>query len=218
MKAIVASFGIAFAVQAFGQERIETAPPPPPEARAEGYGKQYGLFPNVPLVFGPKLTIGFIQPVTVGIEAKYANLAGLSFDFGFVPDITIPSTSPSVKVNWSSWNVAAKVYPFRGSFFLGAALGGRSFTGKTADVTGNYYASVTSTFILPEIGWRWVTRSGLFFGMEFGWQFVLSYTADFRYNDIPVPTSANKDLQDAAKFIGEQGLPHLGLFTIGYLF
>ena len=218
MKVIVTSFGIAFAVQAFGQERIETAPPPPPEARAEGYGKQYGLFPNVPLVFGPKLTIGFIQPVTVGIEAKYANLAGLSFDFGFVPDITVPSSSPPVTIKWSGWNVAAKVYPFRGSFFLGAVLGGRNFTGNATDSSGHAYASVTSTFIAPELGWRWVTRSGLFFGMEFGWQFVLSYTADVRLNDIPVPTSANKDLQNAADFVGKTGLPQVGLFTIGYLF
>jgi len=218
MKAIVASFGIAFAVQTFGQERIETAPPPPPEARAEGYGKQYGLIPNVPLVFGPKLTIGFINP-SIGIEAKYANLVGLSVDYGFIPDFTVPSTSPPVQVGWSGWNVGAKLYPFRGSFFLGAALGGRTFTGNATDAAlGRGDANVTSTYVAPELGWRWVTRSGLFFGMEFGWQFVLSYTAEFKMNGIPVPTSGISGLQDAAKFVGEQGLPILGLFTIGYLF
>lgn len=219
MKSIVASLGVALAVQALAQERTDltTQPPPPAEARAEGYGKQYGVLGNVPLVFGPKLTIGFINP-TIGVEAKYANLVGLSVEYGFVPEFTVPSSSPPVKVGWSGWNVGAKLYPFRGSFFLGAALGGRSFTGKASDPTGNYSADVTSTYLAPEIGWRWVARSGLFFGMEFGWQFVLGYTSEFRFNGVPVPTSGISGLQDAAKFVGEQGLPIIGLFTVGYFF
>ncbi len=218
MRSIVASLGVAFAVQALAQERsdLTTQPPPPPEARAEGYGKQYGVLGNVPLVFGPRLTIGFIQPATVGIEAKYANLVGLSVDYGFVPEFTLPSSTVSVK--WSSWNVGAKVFPFRGAFFLGATLGGRSFTGKNADPSGTAEVTVSSTYVAPELGWRWVARSGLFFGMEFGWQFVLSYTAEGKLNGVPAPPDVNKSLHDAAKFIGEQGLPQVGLFTVGYLF
>ncbi len=216
MRSIVASLGVAFAVQALAQEGMTTQPPPPPEARAEGYGKQYGVLGNVPLVFGPRLTIGFIQPAAVGIEAKYANLVGVSVDYGFVPEFTLPSSTVSVK--WSSWNVGAKVFPFRGSFFLGAALGGRSFTGKDTGTIGTAEVTVSSTYLAPEIGWRWVARSGLFFGMEFGWQFILSYTAEGRLNGVPAPPETDKDLHDAAKVIGEQGLPQIGLLTIGYLF
>ncbi len=225
MKTSVASLAVAFAVQALAQERTDWAAPPlpaqpaPPEApppKAEGYGKQYGVLGNVPLVFGPKLTLGFIQPATVGIEAKYANLVGLSVDYGFVPEFGLPTST--LRVAWSGWNVGVKVYPFRGSFFLGAALGGRSFTGKQVDASGNWEATVSSTYLAPELGWRWVARSGLFFGMEFGWQFVLSYTTEVKLNGALPPSSVNQSLHDAARFIGEQGLPHLGLFTIGYLF
>ncbi len=218
MRSIVASLGVAFAVQALAQERADvTTQPPPPEARAEGYGKQYGVLGNTPLVFGPKVTFGFPNPVAFGLEAKYANMVGLSFDYGFMPEVTLTQPDPDVKVKWNGWSVGAKLYPFRGAFFLGGSLGGRSFTVNVVESsTGHTYGHVSGIYAAPELGWRWVSRSGLLFGMEFGWQFVLSYTAE--YNGIAAAISNDPELQKDVDNLGKAGLPIVGLLTVGYLF
>jgi len=118
------------------------------------YGKAEGIIPG--MVFGPKLSLVNLPTPAFGVEAKFMNLVGV----GFIPDVTLSN----VTVGMKNWSIGAKVYPFHGSFFLGAAFGGRSFTGsKIDDSTGTPLKAavdVSSTYLAPEIGWRWVWNSG----------------------------------------------------------
>ncbi|HSB18886.1 MAG TPA: hypothetical protein VLD85_02635 [Anaeromyxobacteraceae bacterium] len=179
-----------------------------------GYGKPEGVLPHA--VLGPKVMLVSFPAPGFGVEAKALNLVGVSFDYGFIPDVSVSGVS----VGLTSWSLAARVYPFRGAFCAGVALGSREFHGSKTDAsTGTPVkakATVTSTFVAPEIGWRWVWSSGLFLGMDLGWQFVLSDRATLEANGASVGTQ--QDVQDQADRIGKAGLPVLGLLQLGWFF
>lgn len=178
--------------------------------------KSEGIIPGI--LFGPKLSIVSLPTPAVGIEVKAYQLLGASFDYGFIPDFTVSNVTLGLK----TWNVAAKVYPFRGAFFLGATLGAYTFTGKSTvtDANGQSVAAkldVSATFIGPELGWRWVWRSGFFTGLDLGWQFPLNYKSTL---DVAggVPAGTIKDVRDNADKYVKSGLPALGLFQLGWFF
>lgn len=180
-----------------------------------GYGKTQGIIPGVPLVFGPKLSVALPHP-SIGLEVKYDNLIGGSFDYGFIPDITVNNTSAGMK----GWHLDGRVYPMRGAFFVGAALGQRTMTASYTDpatsITGS--ADVNATYLAPELGWRWVYESGLFMGVELGWEFVLSMNVEYKGGFSSLPADKQQDINDAINTYGKVGLPHLALFQIGYFF
>ena len=178
--------------------------------------KTEGLIPGI--LFGPKLSIIRLPTPALGVEVKAYQLFGASFDYGFIPDFTISNVTLGMK----TWNVGAKVYPLRGAFFLGANLGGYTFTGKStvSDLNGQPVAAkldISTTFIAPEIGWRWVWNSGFFTGLDLGWQFPLSYKSTL---DVPGGASPGniKDVRDNADKYVKSGLPALGLFELGWFF
>ncbi len=178
--------------------------------------KTEGLIPGI--LFGPKLSIISLPTPALGVEVKAYQLFGASFDYGFIPDFK----AGSVTLGMKTWNVGAKVYPMRGAFFLGASLGGYTFTGKStvSDVNGQPVAAkldISATFIAPEIGWRWVWTSGFFTGLELGWQFPLNYKSTL---DVPGGASSGsiKDVRDNADKYVKSGLPMLGLFELGWFF
>ncbi len=179
----------------------------------EVYGKAEGIIPG--MVFGPKLSLVNLPTPAFGVEAKFMNLVGASFDYGFIPDVTLSN----VTVGMKNWSIGAKVYPFHGSFFLGAAFGGRSFTGsKIDDSTGTPLKAtvdVSSTYLAPEIGWRWVGNSGFFMGMDLGWQFVVSNSTTLTA-PAGVSQSTRQDVQDKGNQLGRSGLPILGLLQVGF--
>jgi len=179
-----------------------------------GYGKPEGVLPHA--VIGPKIMLVSFPAPGVGIEAKALDLLGLSFDYGFIPDVTVSG----VTVGLTNWSLGGRVYPFRGAFFAGVAMGSRSFHGSKTDTsTGTPVkakATVSSTFVAPEIGWRWVWSGGLFLGMDLGWQFVLSDRTTLEANGASLDTQ--QDVQDQADRIGKAGLPVLGLLQLGWFF
>jgi hypothetical protein len=178
-------------------------------AAAGGYGKRPDGF-----TIGPSISLAIPTP-SVGVEAKLANLVGASFDYGFVPEVSIQD----VKLQLSSWRAGAKLYPFRGRFFLGVGYGSRTFTARktvTAEgATESGELKVTSTYLAPELGWRFVWRSGFFMGLDFGWELVLRSSARL---DLSAAFSASdrKDLDDLEKRIGKAGLPEIGLVRLGW--
>jgi hypothetical protein len=180
----------------------------------EGYGKTHGLIPGVPLVFGPKISVAVPFP-SVGAEVKFANLLGASFDYGLIPDITVSNVTVGIK----GWHVDGRLYPFRGAFFLGAALGRRTFTGTETDTSTGFAltgtVTVDTTYLAPVFGWRWVYQSGLFLGVELGWEFVLSNSVQ-TVTPFLFPPSTLNDINDKANKYGNAGLPHVALFQVGF--
>jgi hypothetical protein len=185
-----------------------------PGAEPAQYGKTDGLIPGV--IFGPKLSLRLPTPA-VGVEVKVLNLLGLSFDYGMIPELEgdVDTTSYSGEV--VDWSVAAKVYPFRGRFFVGAALGKRTVSATAEDLdplldeTGGA-VDVDVTYLAPELGWRWTWASGFFLGMEFAWQLPLSdsvrYSAD-------MTEQTKLDLEDAVDIARGQ-LPSVALLQVGW--
>ncbi len=189
-------------------------------AESEGYGKTQGIIPGVPLVFGPKLSVAFPHP-SIGLEVKLDNLVGASFDYGLIPDISFKNFTLGIK----GWHLAGRLYPFRGAFFAGVALGRRTFTGSGTVTVGPGTETATltedATYLAPEIGWRWVWQSGLFLGVEIGWEFTLSHTRETSPNFATLqsqqPDTYN-NIISTSDDIHRIGLPHLGFLQVGYFF
>ncbi len=195
----------------------ETATPETNESN-EKYGKTEGLLGDI--IVGPKLTLfGGPVPFRVGLEAKWQNLVGLSFDYGFFPTLSFSSVSVGLK----GWNLAGKVYPWKRGFFVGVGIGGQTFTGSKTDTTINDTLTVDmkTTYILPQIGWRWVTVSGFFWGMELGAQIPMSTTTTATHSDptvaaTPQATQLSTDVTDKANTFGNKTIPAVALLQFGY--
>lgn len=174
--------------------------------------KAEGIIPG--LLVGPKIGILSLPTPTVGLEAQLGRWAGLSFDYGLVPDLRVKSATAS----WRNWYLGARVFPFRGSFFLGALYGRRTFEVSLRDDAGlEGSARISSSYVAPELGWRWIRDSGFTLGVDLGWQLALDHSTRLT---IPGGFEAGKqqDVEDAARKLGTTGLPVLGLLQLGWMF
>ena len=206
-----------------------------PQAPKDGYGKSQGIAGD--LVFGPSVTLlGFPSPFKVNLESKWRNVVGAQFSYGFLPKITVSNASGKL----NSWDVRLRAFPFEGAFYLGVAYGKQTVTASkdtAVIVSGSSYATTVSgeinnSFVAPHLGWRFVWKSGFFYGIDLGWQFQSGTTTDISYtvpSNVPTaivnqivqqPTYLNTlaDVKDTANKLGNQGLPLLTLIQIGWLF
>lgn len=191
-------------------------------ARAEeSYGKENGVLG--PVTFGPKFTVAVPQVLKFGVEAKFLNIVGLSFDYGFLPSISYNDVA--MKVN--GWTIAGRFFIFQRALFIGVGFGQQDLAGSQTDtVLGESVtatATFSQTFLAPHIGWRWTGSDGLYFGMELGVQFPLSYSSTVTTNNAalnsnPTVQQMIADSQAQADKYGHSPLPWLGLFTVGYYF
>jgi hypothetical protein len=168
------------------------------------------------MVFGPKLSLVSVPTPSIGLEVKLAeNRFGLSFDYDLMPSVDVFD----VEVGYTDWNLGAKWYPWQRSFFVGASFGSRSFKASaTEDTTGTpLKASVSTKYLAPEIGWRWVWGSGFFMGMDLGYQIVLSSDTTFDFGGFSTSGEA-EDVRDAADDLGKIGLPIVTLLQVGWFF
>jgi hypothetical protein len=178
-------------------------------------GKTSGVLPG--LLIGPKLSIIALPMPGAGVEAK-GELLGGSVDLGYLP-LTSVGGKGNAKIGFTNLSATGRVFPWRGSFFLGASVGSRTFRARAKDDTTGETAKaeVTSTYLAPQLGWRWVWHSGFFMGLDLGWQLVLSKKATY---DLPAGANPQdvKDVQDATDKVGKVGLPVLSLLQVGYFF
>lgn len=216
--AVIAAIASAAPASAAPAASVAGPSPAPASAAAPrtaepGYGKPEGILPGV--VFGPKLSIVNLPAPAVGLEAKFLNLFGASVDYGLIPDLTLRG----VKMSLTEWSVGAKLYPFRGRFFLGAAYGSRTFKGSKVDhSTGTPLEAkvdVTSTYLAPGLGWRFVQPGGFFMGIDLGWQFVVHSRTKVQA-PAGVSDSDLKDVKDMGRRVGKAGLPAVGLLELGF--
>ncbi len=226
MRMLAAALSVAFATGALAAEPVAAsagaptvpatagAPSPiSPEAPAR-YGKSSGLVPG--LLIGPKLSLITLPAPGFGLDARIGSAFGLSLDLNLIPTVAV---GDAAKVSYRDVSGAARWFPFRGSFYLGAALGSRTFKASVRDETSGALAKaeVTSTYLAPELGWRWIWSSGFFLGMDLGYQIILSNKLTF---DLPilVPAEDRKDVQDAANDLGKIGFPIVSLLQLGWYF
>jgi hypothetical protein len=184
--------------------------PAAPE-RAPGYGKTEGFLPGI--LIGPKLSILSIPNPSIGLEAKLLqNKLGLSIDYDLIPSVKMMDVS----VGYRDLNFGVKFYPWQRSFFIGAALGSRAFWAKATEATTQLEvkAEVSTTYLAPEIGWRFVWDGGFFMGLDLGYQIVLSSDVTLHAGT----STESVDVNDAADDLGKIGFPVITLLQIGYFF
>jgi hypothetical protein len=190
------------------------APPPAPIAAVspEPYGKRGVLI-------GPKLSLIALPP-GLGLEARLFDTLGISVDFNFIPSVKVSKDSTKdSRAKYADLSVAARWFPWHRSFYLGASLGTRDFKASAHDnlTLETASAEVTSTYIAPQLGWRFIGKSGFFYGIDLGYQIILSSTQTFV---LPASTDPEQeqDLRRAANDLGQLGFPILTLVQFGWYF
>lgn len=185
--------------------------------------ERYGKDPLIPGVhLGVKLTaIGVPVPFRAGLEAKWLNLFGAGIDYGFLPSLSFSNVS----VKMSGIGGALRFYPWRRAFFLGVGFGKQNFKGSMTDTFSGAPATVTldfdTTYIAPQLGWRWCGESGFFFGMELGVQIPMS-TSSTTSTDVPGFDSTAQgaalitQINDKANTFGNSAFPHFALLQFGW--
>jgi hypothetical protein len=124
--------------------------------------------------------------------------------------------------SFDAWEVALRIYPLRGTFFIGVGAGQQVIdavvsekqAGTPVGLGGS--ARVQSWVVTPRIGWQWVWSSGFAMGLDFGVQFVVGHTETV---NIPPGTSPDveQDVRDIVHFGSTVPLP-IFRFSIGYHF
>ena len=166
--------------------------------------------------------VGFPHPLTIegviGVERALA----VGAEYGFLPQSTIGG------VDMKLWSLAgdARIFPFRGPFFLGVRGGHQRFSAAMS-ASLRTFGTVTDTmtvdtwFINPRIGALWMWDSWLAVGIEAGLQIPLSSNVS---NSLPenLPsdprvTTATSKLNNLADTVGNSVLPTIDLLRIGFV-
>ena len=174
----------------------------------------------------PTLRVGLLlgvvsvpRPVNVELQAKLWDWVGLGVSYTYLPsfisDLLLKLYNINdVSVTSSSWEVGLRVYPFHGSFFLGANLGVGNVNATTTGSQQAATADVTAPFVAPRLGGLWIWNSGFALGTDAGVQIPIGNP---QIHFEPPQFQNFKPLRDAANRVGKSLLPVLN-FRIGYFF
>jgi len=178
------------------------------------------------------LLVGIIsipRPVSFELFVKVHNLIGIGVGYNLLPSalgdwlLSIGGVH-NASVESSAWDVDLRVFVLRGSFFVGTSLGHQSVSASyTANLQqyGNLplTGDLSSFYLTPRLGWLWIWSSGFSMGVDAGVQIPIAH-------DLTLPAvlltvrpdqSPRKEIEDAAKIVGETPLPSIN-FRLGYTF
>jgi hypothetical protein len=180
-------------------------------------------------VFGPwrlgaSAALGIPHPVTYGLDATWNRTVAVALSFG-----SFTAETGGVTLKISNWDIRARWFPWRSSFFLGVACGAQTL-GVVAEneIEGEPYKvtiDVKTSYLTPHFGWlaRW--RSGFMLGFEVGYQMPLAnastVSVDSNLDEEALAEdkefqSSLDDAEDAADEFGEKALPYVTLLRLGY--
>lgn len=125
--------------------------------------------PVPPLRVGVLGGVGFPQPLTVEGVAVLGGYVALGAEYGALPSTTIGG------VHASLWSLSgdARVFPFRGAFFVGLRAGHQRLMASTTITVASVISlpedlTIDSWFLNPRVGFLWTTRVGLAIGVDVG--------------------------------------------------
>src|SRR5262249_39861790 len=146
------------------QARVNALEPQLPKTKTQG------LIPG--MLIGPRIALINLPSPAIGAEIRALGYLGASFDYGFIPKLTISD----VQIKYDQWQVGLRVYPFKGAFYVGGVYGHYAFTGVASGPSaGTGSVSVSSQYIGPQLGWRWVMPGGFFTRGDLSWGFPITF-------------------------------------------
>lgn len=196
------------------------------------WDEHHGLFG--PVRFGPVIGTGLPNVLNYGVTAKLWGYVGLGLNWGQTPEMQF-SFYGDATVRYREFDGYARVYPFRGGFFVGVGAGHHRVDGSivnsvqvpaptgTLDYGYSSTGSVRSTIVTPQLGYFRNFAFGLALGIDIGAQIPIK-SSDITLestlsSQVPpmLAAQAEKPVRDTLGTIGRTPLPSVNL-RIGWLF
>ena len=172
---------------------------------------------------GPLVGVGFPRPFAIEGFAKIEKLVGVGFEYSFLPRMNFVN----VDTGFEAFAVDLRVFPFKGSFFIGARAGRQWLDAKarlTAGALGSFTESMEAHtwFLNPRAGFLHTFQSGITLGIDAGVQVPInpSYERSGRATDagMAVQTGIDGTLVAVANALGNSTTPTIDLLRLGFLF
>jgi hypothetical protein len=140
-------------------------------ARDEGGGGRNVRFGAL---VGPSLP----TPANVEVLVKFFDVIGVGGSYSFLPrnlsqTILSALAVKDATVDADAWDLEARVFPFSGAFFLGAAVGDQHVALGVKDSTGRSALDVRTRYATPRLGWLGIWGPGFSFAFDLGAQLPL---------------------------------------------
>jgi len=154
--------------------------------------------------------VGFPRPLAVEGMVVMGGVVALGGEYGVFPATSIDGVRASL------WSLSgdARVFPFRGAFFVGLRAGYQHLDASTVVVVRSISLTETlaidSWVINPRLGFLWILPNGLAWGVEAGVQFPMDMAISST-----LPLSLVRSAQSTADTLGNSVIPTIDLLRIG---
>ena len=170
------------------------------------------------------------HPVGGSVEFVFDQFYSIKLTKSLEPVMTFDGN----RAHFDDKSIAARIYPNRGSWFIGLAYGEHELHARRVENINttlgsfdtNIYVDVKAQYLTPMTGWKWVSNSGFTLAMEFGWVFPSNGSSNVRSDQDNNPLvaanedyrNARKDVEDFANDFANRGIPNVGLLELGWTF
>lgn len=172
----------------------------------EGRSNRFGVIASI---------VGLPQPVGIGAFARFHDLVGVGANLGFLPgpvgSALLSAAGLNGELSANGVEAEARLFPFRGAFFIGGAVGRMSLSASGTSKGAPVAVAVTTLYAAPRLGWLGTFSSGFTLGLDLGLQIPLS-------PDIRVSTSSPQasQLEAVARALAALPLPTASV-KVGFL-
>ena len=165
-------------------------PPPSHEDPENSDDESRGLLG--PFRIGVLVGTGLPEVVSFGAQLKLTRFFGAGVNIGFIPTVKIKYYGDAAQ-KYQEYDVYGHIYPFGGSFFLGAGVGYAQIDGTlinqfrvsgiAVDVTSA--ATVRTLVLTPQIGFMKIFPVGFAIGFDIGAQIPIA-PSQVEFNTVAV--------------------------------
>ena len=150
--------------------------------------------------------------------AKIGDWVGIQGDYGSGPAITMPVGNGGATISQITVSGGARIFPFRGAFFVGAAVGQQSVNAKVTQsaqgVSGGANFSTSTIFVEPQIGILYRSSFGLAVGCDVGLEIPMTAHGQSSVSEgMPLPGP----LQQAMTYAEKGPIPSVNILRLGYV-
>jgi len=145
-----------------------------------------------PFRLGVLVGTGLPEVLNFGAQLKLTRFFGAGVNVGLIPTVKVKYYGEAAQ-KYREYDVYGHIYPFGGSFFLGAGVGYAQIdgtlynrfrvSGYTVDVTSD--ASVRTLVLTPQIGFLKIFEAGFAIGFDLGAQIPIA-PSEVEFNTVSV--------------------------------